>query len=286
MIGQASKDENGKYSNGSSGDQTQAEVYTRTWYNRPWNFIIRAKDENVRNKIAIAMENACSNNMIGYDQNQRNTLLTLARNVGYDTSKISKACETDCSALTSVCCMYAGIKESSLYINGNSPTTSVLRSRLVSTGQFTVLTDSKYRTSDKYLLRGDILLYEGHHVAVNLTDGCNSNVSECISTYTKTQFISDIQLAIGVTVDGIAGTNTLNKTVTVSNKINKTHKVILPIQKYLNSIGYDCGATDGYAGNKFDASVRLWQKNILGLNNPDGEFTAKGNSWKKILGII
>lgn len=171
MIGHAAKDEKGKYSAGIAGDQTKAEVYTRTWYNRPWNCIVRAKDSSVRNKIAEAMEKACANDKIGYDQNQRNTLLTLARKVNYDPAKVTTPCETDCSALTSVCCMYAGVSENYLYRNGNSCTTSTLRNALLASGMFDVLTESKYRTSDKYLLRGDILLYEGHHVAVNLTDG-------------------------------------------------------------------------------------------------------------------
>lgn len=182
MIGQASKDEKGKYSAGISGDQTKSEVYARTWYNRPWNCIVRAKDSSVRYKIAEAMEKACANDKIGYDQNQRNTLLTLARKVNYDPAKVTTPCETDCSALTSVCCMYAGISENYLYRNGNSCTTSTLRNALLASGMFEVLTDSKYRTSDKYLLRGDILLYEGHHVAVNLTDGAGTVQTESKQT--------------------------------------------------------------------------------------------------------
>jgi hypothetical protein len=36
---------------------------------------------------------------------------------------------------------------------------------------FVALTDSKYLTSTKYLLPGDILLYENHHAATNITVG-------------------------------------------------------------------------------------------------------------------
>ena len=36
---------------------------------------------------------------------------------------------------------------------------------------FQVLTASKYLTSDKYLRRGDILLNDAHHTAINLTNG-------------------------------------------------------------------------------------------------------------------
>ena len=43
MIGHAAKDEKGKYSAGIAGDQTKAEVYMRTWYDRPWNCIVMAQ---------------------------------------------------------------------------------------------------------------------------------------------------------------------------------------------------------------------------------------------------
>jgi hypothetical protein len=77
--GHAAHDERGRYSGGRSGDQTKREVYIRTWYNRPWGWILRAKDPKKRERIASAMEAACSNNYIGYDQNQRNSLLKMCR---------------------------------------------------------------------------------------------------------------------------------------------------------------------------------------------------------------
>ena len=170
-IAHASKDEKGSIKNGQAGDQTGQEVYIRTWYSRPWNYVIRCNDCTMAEKIAKAMESACQNNHIGYDQNQRNTALTQAKKHGYDPSSIVVDCETDCSALVSLACMYAGVPESVLVTNGNSATTSTLRSKLVSTGKFTVYTSSNYVSSSDYLKRGDILLYEKHHVAVVLDDG-------------------------------------------------------------------------------------------------------------------
>ena len=171
MIGHATKDEANKYKNGKAGDQTGHEVYIRSWYNRPWNVVLRCKDTIQADKIATAMERACKNNLIGYDQNQRNTLWKQSYNVSFDPSKVKVACETDCSALVCVCCAFAGIPTQYLQISGNSLTTSTLRKYLLKSGFFEALTDKRYLTSDKYLLRGDILLYEGHHTAVNLTDG-------------------------------------------------------------------------------------------------------------------
>ena len=166
MIAHASKDEHGTFRGGAAGDQTGQEVVIRSWYNRPWNVVLRAKDTSTANKIAEAMERACKNDHIGYDQNQRNTALTEARKVAYDPGRITKDVETDCSALVSLACMYAGIPEAALFMYGNSATTSTLRSRLLKTGKFTELTARAYTGYSDKLVRGDILLYEGHHVAV------------------------------------------------------------------------------------------------------------------------
>ena len=173
MIGHASKDENGTYKNGQAGDQTKQEVYIRTWYNRPWNVILRAKDANVREKIAKAMELACKNNEIGYDMCQRNTLWNNVKTRGFDPSKTTESVETDCSALVCVCCAYAGVPIQYLYKNNNSLVTSTLRKGLMATKMFEEITDKSILTSDKNLMRGDILLYEGHHTAVNLDNGVN-----------------------------------------------------------------------------------------------------------------
>lgn len=189
-IGHATKDENGKYKNGTSGDQTKVEVYIREWYNRPWSHIIRAKDKDMREKLAKDMEYSCNNDLLGYDQNQRNSALVLARKVGYNMSKIKATCEVDCSSLVCICCMYAGILESVLYVNNNCSVTSNLRRRLMSTNKFDTLTDKKYLSSGDYLLRGDILLYEGHHVAICLEDG--SKVSDVIKVNTNPKLGIDV----------------------------------------------------------------------------------------------
>lgn len=174
MIGHACKNENNTYKDGQAGDQTKVEVYIRTWYNRPWNVILRAKDNLVREKIATAMELACKNEQIGYSQLQRNTLWNNIKNNNFDPSKTTKEVNTDCSALVCVCCAYAGVPIQFLQIGNNSLTTSTLRKYLLQSGMFETITDKEYLINDKNLLRGDILLYEGHHTAVNLNDGINA----------------------------------------------------------------------------------------------------------------
>lgn len=102
--------------------------------------------------------------------------------------------------------------------------------------------------------------------------------------YTLEKFIRDVQAATGATVDGIAGAETIGKTVTVSAHVNHKHPVVVPIQKRLYAIGYTMvGNADGVAGVKFEAAVQAFQKN----NHcwVDGEITAGNKTWRKLLGM-
>jgi peptidoglycan hydrolase-like protein with peptidoglycan-binding domain len=104
------------------------------------------------------------------------------------------------------------------------------------------------------------------------------------STYTKTQFIKDVQKACGAPVDGVAGPITLSKTVTVSTKTNARHAVVRAIQKYLYSLGYkEIGDADGVAGVKFSSAVAHYQQDNDCV--VDGKITAKNKTWKKLLGL-
>lgn len=154
-IGHSSIDERGKAKGGQAGDQTGKEVFTRTWYDGGWGFLARAKDPEVAEKIAKAAAAGCVNDLIGYDQNQRNTLLTQAKAVGWDMSKITKACECDCSSFVTCCVMAGGIL---LWTGGNAPTTATLRSALKKTNAFDILTETKYLSSADCFRRGDILV--------------------------------------------------------------------------------------------------------------------------------
>ena len=96
-----------------------------------------------------------------------------------------------------------------------------------------------------------------------------------------TAFVKDVQRAIGAAVDGIAGKETLSKTVTVSSKINRRHAVVKAIQKRLNELSFDAGKVDGVAGSKFTSAVKKYQaaKGCV----VDGEITARATTWKKLL---
>lgn len=162
----ASIDEHKKIKGGQAGDQTGREVCIRDWYNKPWNKVIRLNDKKMAERFAQAMEMAARNDLIGYDQDQRNTLLREARKHNYDISKVNVPCECDCSSLVCVALMYAGIPESALTYKGNCATTRTLAQMLKSTGEVSIYTTPRYTASPDHLLRGDILLKEGSHVVV------------------------------------------------------------------------------------------------------------------------
>ena len=104
------------------------------------------------------------------------------------------------------------------------------------------------------------------------------------NTYTQEQFVKDVQKACGASVDGIAGPETLSKTVTLSANKNRTHKAVVAVQKRLFTLGYtEVGEADGIAGAKFTSAVKHFQKD----NGcwVDGIITAKNKTWKKLLGV-
>lgn len=168
LIGHASIDENKKIANGIAGDQTGKEVCIRNWYNGSWAYTLRCKDKIKAEIMAKACEDACNNPYIGYDQNERNTLMKLAKVYNYDLSKINIPCECDCSSLIAVCAEKAGIN---VYGKTNAPTTTSMKAVYMATGLFEVLNDTKYLNSDKYLMRGDILVNPGHHTIMILGNG-------------------------------------------------------------------------------------------------------------------
>lgn len=199
LIGHASKDENGKISGGTAGDQTGREVCTRTWYSKPWEFVLRCKDSAKAELLASSCEKGCANPNIGYDQRQRNTLYTRAKAVNYDLSKITTACECDCSSFIAVCALAAGIN---ITYGSNAPTTSTMKAVFSATGEFDILTDSKYLSSDAYLMRGDILVKAGSHTAMVLENGSAAAPLLAIDGFWGTKTTTRLQQIFGTIADG------------------------------------------------------------------------------------
>lgn len=159
VFGSARIDENGNISGGSAGDQSGREVSTQAYYMHAqgW-YCLRPKNVDVANKIATAMQQACDNNNIGYDQNQRNTVMTQLKAYG-SLAAIKTKCEADCSSLVRACIYQATGKDVGDIYTGN------LASALENSGLF----ESRFSvSSESQLYNGDVLVTKtkGHTVVV------------------------------------------------------------------------------------------------------------------------
>ena len=251
-IGHASIDERGKAKGGAAGDQTLKEVYKRTWYSKPWHTVFRPKSAVIAEKIAKAMEQACANNNIGYDQYERTTLYTLAKAKGWDISKVTTKCETDCSALVAVCCNAAGVTVSKDMYTGNEA--AVLKG----TGKFTVYTAAKYVGGSDYLKRGDILLGNGH-TAIVLSNGGKVEATATTTTAKPKQ-----KIASGTAQSisrPLAGTYKVTASkLNVRDKASTTSAVLVAIPKdtEVKNFGY----YTEYDGTKW-LYIQFNYKNVL-----------------------
>ena len=164
-IGHASIDEHGKISGGNAGDQTGKEVCIRSYYDKNWNFVLRPRNPDIAEKTAKACESMCNNNHIGYDQNQRNTLLTLLESLKWDYTKITQNTECDCSSFMTACAICGGAK---IKYKGNAPTTRTMVAKFKESGYYEAIrfVNPKYTN----LKRGDILVREGSHTVMVLDD--------------------------------------------------------------------------------------------------------------------
>lgn len=172
-IGQASLGETGGW-NQQPGNQTGRELNISNWYNGRWLGVLRFRDRRKAERAAQICEAAVKNKNIGYDMSDRNTAYEAASAVRWDVSKITKPVETDCSGLMTLCAVAAGCKSvEELYRRqGNSCTTYCMLHDWPATGDFELLTGSRYLATDANLLRGDVLVSSGHTVMA-LEDGKN-----------------------------------------------------------------------------------------------------------------
>lgn len=161
ILGSARCDEHYSGRGGSAGDQRQTskpdykgEVSMQEFYVHSKGWIVaRLKKEKWASANAKAMETACNNANIGYDQDQRDGLAP-----GREDVDTKKKVETDCSALVRRCIYDATGKDV-----GNIRTIT-MESALTKSGLFEPL--MQYR-SGMTLYTGDVLFtgYLGHPVS-------------------------------------------------------------------------------------------------------------------------
>jgi peptidoglycan hydrolase-like protein with peptidoglycan-binding domain len=105
-----------------------------------------------------------------------------------------------------------------------------------------------------------------------------------MTIYPLKAFVKDIQAIFDVEVTGVAGSETLAETITLSEVLNRKHQAIYVVQKRLAMLGYaEVGKVNGVAGAKFTSAVKHFQVDNGCI--PTGEITARDKTWKKLLGM-
>lgn len=92
-----------------------------------------------------------------------------------------------------------------------------------------------------------------------------------------------MEIALRLRVNTLDRHLLLSKTPTVSRTINHKNSVVYTIQKYLTYQGFSTNGCDGSFGKNSEVGAKQYQKDVVHLHVPDGEFTAKGKSWKTLL---
>lgn len=242
MISNSGKDENGKYSGGKAGDQTGHEWEIRTWYNRPWNCVLRYSDPTVGEDIALLATHAALNDLIGYDQGERLTFWNaLSKAKDYDPANITEACEDDCSSGVSGIAKAVGYRKGIKALQDIPAylTTWGMRDAFRKAG-FEVLTDSKYLMSDAYLRPGDVLLNDSAHTAINVGSGAlasspsSNGVSQVTVGGEKVYYFGHVQRG-------------------------KTGTAVKMLQAALNIRANAGLEVDGSCGPKTVAAIKNWQ---------------------------
>lgn len=209
-IGSARRDENGKYVNGKAGDQDNGlEVSIQEYYihSKGW-YAFRFKSVEYANKMAEAMKQACNNQNIGYDQNNRLDIMTALKKYG-TLAKISEPTECDCGTLIRACIYQATGVDVGDFYTGTQPTV------LAKTGLF----DEKISvTASSILYDGDILVTKtkGHTAAIvsgnSRTPATTKKVSDTkmptVKKGSKGTAVKIVQVILGLTVDGSFGAKT------------------------------------------------------------------------------
>lgn len=179
-VSNCGHDENNRYSGGRAGDQSGTEWYLLPWYkysNGGWNYVLRWKDEKLGSLFSDLAIEAAQNDLVGYDQWQRNTFWTQLQAAGYRPSNIKVACETDCSKGTIDLIRAVGYLKGIADLQKCSATyTGDMMNwfRSASGKKYFDILTGKHLTDPGVAKRGDINLNTAHHVNITVDNGENA----------------------------------------------------------------------------------------------------------------
>ena len=252
VIGHASCTETGKAKNGLAGDQTGKEVCTRNWYNKPWDYVLIPCSDALAENSARICEQICACELVGYDQNERNSLWK-AYLKSLKVVPIVKV-ECDCSSFMTYCAILGG---ANIEYGSNAPTTSTMKAKFTANGSYKVSYDKKYLDNSDYLKRGYILVKEGSHTVMVLSNG--SKVDKVVG---QKLTIPKPTLKKGNTGNSVSALQTALNTLFAAGLVvdgdfgKKTENAVKNAQTTLKNMGYYTSTIDGiYGKNNRDALI-------------------------------
>lgn len=144
--------------NGVKGDQTGKEVYEREYYEFGQTLFFRPADPSDAAYIVAIARRIANNKNVGYGQSDRRSIYDILKANGWQSAKINKVCNTDCSMLVAVVvnCLYES------EICAVDTYTGNLENRLYNSGIFAKGKITKYYKPQA----GDIVLAPKKHVVI------------------------------------------------------------------------------------------------------------------------
>ena len=265
-VSNCGHDENGRYAGGKAGDQTGGEYCLKTWYSRPWDYIIRWRDEELGNLFADLAIEAALNDRIGYDQGtagnsgDRYTFRKQMQAAGWRPSIIKVACEADCSESTIVLIRAVGhlkgikeLQECNATYTGNM----MNYFRSAAGKKYFVVLQGAYLTDPSLARRGDINLNVAHHVNVTVDNGGNTGNEISDNQDTKTGG-SGYMFSVGSVQNGSKGSD-----VKLLQRLLKSNGFRGADGKLLTIDG-DCGTNTVYAIKSYQKKKGLSADGIAG----------------------
>lgn len=266
-VSNCGHDENGRYAGGKAGDQTGGEYCLKPWYSRPWDYIIRWRDEELGNLFADLAIEAALNDRIGYDQGtagnsgDRYTFRKQMQEVGWRPSSIKVACEADCSESTIVLIRAVGhLKGIKELQKCNATYTGDMMHYFQSAAgkQYFVVLQGAYLADPSLARRGDINLNVAHHVNVTVDNGEKNTGNEIPDNPDTNAGGSRYMFSVGNVKSGTKGNDVkLLQRLLKSNGFRGANGKLLTIDG-------DCGTNTVYAIKSYQKKKGLSADGIAG----------------------
>lgn len=224
--------------NAQAGNQlSKGEVRVSNW--RPhstgsWKQLIRCKDRNIAQQAATVIQKLVNSKLIGYDQNDRNTLFKALKKNDWNVEKYiasGEKTETDCSAFVyaSYCCVVPKLRESiesGISGRGNSPACQTSWKHYDKFGKdangnalFELYTDITYINNPDNLIVGDLINEPAHHIAMVVTADGTGLLPAGVAP------VSDYSSSSGESSGGSGTPGVSNVPINIPNVPNKVSKL-------------------------------------------------------------